>query len=858
MAKTDTKTTAPAPMTDSASPPADSYQPEAVEAKWQARWAERHTNEPDLEGAKRPFFNLMMFPYPSAEGLHVGNMFAFTGSDTYGRFKRLQGYDVFEPIGFDAFGIHSENYAIKLGINPGVLIPQNITNFRRQLRRIGGMFDWRHELSTTDPAYYKWTQWIFLQLFKAGKAYKKAAAVNWCPKDKTVLANEQVINGRCERCDTPVEQRTLEQWFFRITEYADRLLNDLDDKEKMDWSESTATAQRNWLGRSEGAEIDFPIEGGEAIRVFTTRADTVFGATFMVLAPEHPLVERLVSAKQHAAVEAYRRAATSQDLVSRKVGERDKTGVFTGGYAVNPATGNQIPVWIADYVLMEYGTGAIMAVPGHDERDFEFAATFGLPIVRVVAEPGSRPEPGSHPERSEGAETWHASAQGDGDPGPDEDTGLPFVDNEKGVLVNSAQFDGLPVPDAKRAITQWLEHKRAGRAVINYRLHDWCISRQRYWGPPIPMIYCDEHGAVPVPEQDLPVELPIIEDFRPDDTGVSPLARHERWYHVPCPVCGKQARRETDVSDTFLDSAWYFLRYPSTDFADRPFDPALTKKWLPVTTYIGGNEHAVLHLLYSRFIIMVLHELGHLDFDEPYRKFRAHGLIVKDGAKMSKSRGNVVIPDEYIARWGADTFRMYLMFLGPFQEGGDFRDEGISGPRRFLDKVWALVGDACRTHADDEVRHETLVKYHQTVKRVTEGMEELRYNTSIAALMELVNALRTESCTQRTLVEGLIIMLAPFAPHFAEESWERLGHSTSVFDAPWPEWNEGLTVEDNVEVVIQVSGKTRSRVSVPRDAEQGAVVEAAQRDAAVRRFTEGKEIRKVVYVPNRLLNLVVG
>jgi leucyl-tRNA synthetase len=855
MAKTDSKTTVPVP--EPAAPTAAAYDPEAVEAKWQARWDERHTNEPDLDRAERPFYNLMMFPYPSAEGLHVGNMFAFTGSDAYGRFKRLQGYQVFEPIGFDAFGIHSENYAIRMGVNPGVLIPRNIENFRRQLRRIGGMFDWRHELSTTDPAYYKWTQWIFLQLLKAGKAYRKAAAVNWCPHDKTVLANEQVINGRCERCDTVVEQRTLEQWFFRITDYADRLLSDLDDKTKMDWSESTATAQRNWLGRSEGAQIDFALlgdaqadgdAGGETIRVFTTRPDTIFGATFMVLAPEHPLVDRLVSADRRAAVDAYRKAAASQDLVSRKVGERDKTGVFTGGYATNPATGKQIPVWIADYVLMEYGTGAIMAVPGHDERDFEFARKFDLPIIRVVAAP---PAP-SHPERSEGA---NASRM----PSPaDEPLEAAYVDNDNGILVNSGQFTGLPVPQAKRAITAWLESQGAGKAVVNYRLHDWCISRQRYWGPPIPIIYCDEHGAVPVPEKDLPVELPIIEDFRPDDTGISPLARHGEWYYAPCPICGKQGRRETDVSDTFLDSAWYFLRYPSTEFDDRPFDPALTKKWLPVTTYIGGNEHAVLHLLYSRFITMVLHELGYVDFDEPYKKFRAHGLIVKDGAKMSKSRGNVVVPDEYIARWGADTFRMYLMFLGPFQEGGDFQDAGISGPRRFLDKVWALVGDACRTHADDEVRHDVLVKYHQTVKRVTEGMEELRYNTSIAALMELVNSMRADTCTHRSLVEGLVIMLAPFAPHFAEESWERLGHTTSVFDARWPEWDEGLVVEDQVEVVIQVSGKTRSRVSVPRDAEQGAVVAAAQRDAAVRRFTEGKEVRKVVYVPNRLLNLVVG
>ncbi|HWB39702.1 MAG TPA: leucine--tRNA ligase, partial [Gemmatimonadales bacterium] len=461
-------------------PPDDAYHPEAVEAKWQARWAERHTNEPDLDRAARPFFNLMMFPYPSAEGLHVGNMFAFTGADTYGRFKRLQGYDVFEPIGYDAFGIHSENYAIKMGINPDRLIPRNIENFRRQLKRIGGMFDWRHELSTTDPRYYKWTQWIFLQLLKAGKAYKKAAAVNWCPKDKTVLANEQVIDGRCERCGTAVEQRTLEQWFFRITEYAERLLTNLDDRSKMDWSESTTTAQRNWLGRSEGAELWFGGAAGQGgsgaeIPVYTTRPDTVFGATFMVLAPEHPLVDALTAPDRRAEVEAYRRAAAAKDLVSRKVGDREKSGVFTGGHAVNPATGREIPVWVADYVLMEYGTGAIMAVPGHDERDFEFAKKFDLPIVRVVAEGGASHQ--GHPERGEGADAPLTEA---------------YTDNETGLLVNSAQFDGLPVPEARRAVTAWLESKGAGKAVVRYRLHDWCISRQRYWGPPIPIIYCDE------------------------------------------------------------------------------------------------------------------------------------------------------------------------------------------------------------------------------------------------------------------------------------------------------------------------------------------------------------------------------
>ena len=809
--------------------PEDAYRPDQVEAKWQARWAERHTNEPDLDGATRPFYNLMMFPYPSAEGLHVGNFFAFTGADVYGRFKRLQGYDVFEPIGFDAFGIHSENFALKQGIHPAELIPSNIANFRRQLRRLGGMFDWRHELSTTDPAYYRWTQWIFLQLYQAGKAYKKKAAVNWCPRDKTVLANEQVINGACERCGTAVEQRFLEQWFFRITEYAERLLANLDDPEKMDWSTSTTTAQRNWIGRSEGAEIDFLTDAGP-IRVFTTRPDTLFGATFLVLAPEHPMVERLVAASEMVAVEDYRKAASAKDLVSRKVGEKDKTGVFTGGYAINPATGAKVPIWVADYVLMEYGTGAIMGVPAHDERDFRFALTYRLPIVRVLAASG-------------------------------EDAATPVYEPSTGTdgyrLVNSGRFSELPAEAGLRAIVDWLEQEEVGKGRVQYRLYDWCISRQRYWGPPIPIIYCDACGPVPVPEQDLPVLLPIIPDFQPDDSGVSPLARHEEWYRVPCPRCGERAHRETDVSDTFLDSAWYFLRYLATEFDDRPFDPGRNSRWLPVTTYIGGNEHAVLHLLYSRFIAMVLHDQGQLKFEEPFRKFRAHGTIVKDGAKMSKSRGNVVIPDDYVARWGADTFRTYLMFLGPYEEGGDFRDEGLSGPRRFLDKVWELV-QQCerRTLTGEELQHGIVVKWHQTKKRVTAGLESLSYNTAIAALMEFLNALRALNCSERQIVKDFVIMLAPFVPHFAEECWERLGARTSVFEAAWPGWDEALTQEQEIEVPVQVNGKTRSRVRVPRGASEATVVSAALRDPAVRKFVDG-EPGKVVYVKDRLLNLVL-
>ena len=602
--------------------PGPDYRPDQVEAKWQARWAERHTNEPDLDRAERPFYNLMMFPYPSAEGLHVGNFFAFTGADVYGRYQRLCGHQVFEPIGFDAFGIHSENFAIKTGTHPARLIPRNIANFRRQLVQLGAMFDWRHALSTTDPGYYKWTQWIFLQLFHAGKAYRKKAAVNWCPNDKTVLANEQVINGACERCGAQVEQRFLEQWFFRITDYAERLLANLDDRSKMDWSDSTTTAQRNWIGRSEGARIDFPSEAGP-IRVFTTRPDTLFGATFMVLAPEHPLVDRLTTAEARPAVQAYRRAAAAKDIVSRRVGEKDKSGVFTGAYATNPATGARVPIWVADYVLMEYGTGAIMAVPAHDERDFTFALLHRLPVVRVLA-------------------------------GPDQDGATPVreaaIQTDGFRLVNSGRFSELPAPEGFRQIVSWLEAEGHGEGTVQYRLYDWCISRQRYWGPPIPIINCHACGAVPVPEVDLPVLLPEIPDFQPDDSGISPLARHKEWFEVPCPSCGGRAHRETDVSDTFLDSAWYYLRYLSTELDDRPFHEPRTKRWLPVTMYIGGNEHAVLHLLYSRFIAMVLQERGFLHFEEPFRRFRAHGTITKDGAKMSKSRGNVVDPDELIRR----------------------------------------------------------------------------------------------------------------------------------------------------------------------------------------------------------------
>ncbi len=802
------------------------YDPGAVERKWQRIWQERGTNNTDLQRAQRPFYALMMFPYPSAEGLHVGNLFAFTGNDIYGRFQRLKGHNVFEPLGYDAFGIHSENYALKVGVHPMDLIPRNIDNFRRQLERAGLMVDWRYTLSTTEPNYYKWTQWLFLKLFEQGLAYKKQAAVNWCPKDKTVLANEQVVGGHCERCGTPVEQRLLEQWFFRISNYAPRLLDNLDH---IDWSETTKTAQRNWIGRSEGAQIAFAthtVEGTETeIPVFTTRADTIYGATYMVLAPEHPLVKTLTKPEQKKKVEAYREKTKKQDIITRKT-STEKTGVFTGSYAINPATGKEIPVWVSDYVLMEYGTGAIMGVPGHDERDFEFATKFKLPIVRVVCG-----------EREDANTPLHE----------------PFVECESGTLVNSDVFDGYRVEPAKKAIVDFLAKGGSAKPIVHYRLHDWCISRQRYWGPPIPIIYCESCGTVPVPEKDLPVVLPFIEDFRPDDSGVSPLARHEEFYRVECPKCGKPGRRETDVSDNFLDNSWYFLRYPSVGHDDVPFEKNVTKKWLPVTSYIGGNEHAVLHLLYSRFITMVLHDAKILDFEEPFAKFRAHGHIIREGAKMSKTQGNIVNPDQYIEEWGADAFRTYLMFLGPYEQGGDFRDRSISGTRRFLDRLFASVQSMS---ADGGPDHTVMQKLHQTIRKVSEDIPRLSYNTAIAAMMEYINVLRKgERTPHRDEVLALIPLVAPFAPHIAEELWEQTGGTGSVFDSAWPSFDPALAVEDTIELVVQVNGKVRSRITVPRDIAENAAVVAALADPTVARFVAGAP-KKIIFVPGRLLNIV--
>ncbi|MDP2984753.1 MAG: leucine--tRNA ligase [Candidatus Latescibacter sp.] len=800
------------------------YDHQAIEKKWRARWEVRGDYRIDLDSAKNPFYNLMMFPYPSAEGLHVGNVYAFTGSDIYGRFMKLQGYDVFEPIGFDAFGMHSENFALKKEIHPADLVPKNIANFRdNQLKMIGAMFDWSRQVDTTDPRYYKWTQWIFVQLFKHGLAYQEAAAVNWCPSCQTVLASEQVIAGECERCKSDVTQKKMLQWFVRITRYAERLYANLD---WIDWSEITRSAQRNWIGKSEGAEIDFGLAGtDEKLRVFTTRPDTVFGATYMVIAPEHPLTGRSTSPEQRQAVENYLRETAGKTEQERIEEAGKKTGVFTGGYAVNPATGALIPVWVADYVLIGYGTGAIMAVPAHDERDFEFAKTFDLPIVEVISSDGS---------------AHHLEAAYTGE----------------GVMVNSGEFNGMNSREAIGAITRWFESRGKGRGKINYRLHDWCLSRQRYWGPPIPIIHCEKCGAQAVPEEDLPVLLPQMKDFRPDGSGKSPLNRSREFVETACPQCGGPARRETDVMDNFLDSAWYFFRYPSTEFDDRPFDPERTRTWLPVDMYIGGNEHAVLHLLYTRFITMALKDMGFIEFEEPFRKFRAHGLIIKDGAKMSKSRGNVVNPDAFIREYGADCFRTYLMFLGPYTQGGDFQDKGIMGVRRFYDRIYRLaVGGALAPGEPEDKRFLALL--HKTIRDVTAHIKNLEYNTAIAFLMELLNGLTKHEVVHKSSLETTIRLMAPFAPHLAEELWEMLGHKKSVFQSGWPAWDDSKITADTFPLVAQVNGKIRATIEAPVGITEEDAVALVESSENVKRFIEGKTAVKKIYVPGKLVNVVV-
>lgn len=802
----------------------DRYDPPTVERHWQAEWTRTGIYQTDIAHAEKPFYNLMMFPYPSAEGLHVGNMYAFTGADIYGRFMAMRGQDVFEPMGFDAFGIHSENFAIQRGVHPRLLTAENVERFREtQLKRSGNRFDWSHEVNTTEPGFYRWTQWIFLQLFKAGLAVRRKAPVNWCPKDHTVLADEQVIDGRCERCGTLVEQRDLEQWFLRITAFAERLLANLDH---LDWSENVKTAQRAWIGRSVGLQFAMAVDGHPdiSIDVFTTRPDTVFGVTYVVLAPEHALVERLTTPEQQPAVAAYRAHTRTRSELERQQSAREKTGVFTGAYAVNPANDERIPIWIADYVLASYGTGAIMAVPAHDARDWEFANAFGLPIRHVVV----------------GAQSESESA---------------YVG--EGALVESGEFTGQASRTAADRISEWFEQRGVGRRSIQYRLRDWLVSRQRYWGPPIPMLYCEQCGIVPVPEADLPVLLPDVEDWMPRGSGSSPLADVPSFVNTHCPTCGGPAHRETDVSDNFLDSAWYFLRYPSSSIDDRPFDPGLTAKWLPVNMYIGGAEHSVLHLMYSRFITLALHDLGHLPFEEPFVRFRAHGLLAKDGAKMSKSRGNVVNPDAYFDRLGADTLRMYLVFLGPYERGGEFSDSGIGGVRRFLGRVWELVVGHAGRLVVGPAPLEARRMLHRTIHAVTQDLENLRYNTAVAALMTYLNTLHERGSLHDEEVTGLLLLLAPFAPHLAEELWARLVDKPySIHQQPFPVASASLLEVETLAVAVQVNGRTRGMVQLSPQASQAEALAAARQVDAARKILESGAIERVIYVPRRIINLV--
>ncbi|HEX7455959.1 MAG TPA: leucine--tRNA ligase [Candidatus Nanoarchaeia archaeon] len=832
----------------------DRYVPAAIEEKWRKRWEKNKTFEVDLKRAKKPFYNLMMFPYPSGEGLHVGHVYAFGGSDTFGRFKRLQGWDVFEPIGFDSFGIHSENYAISKKIHPQQLIEHTTKYFReKQLTRLGALFDWSHQVITSDPDYYRWTQWIFVQLFKAGLVVRKKAPVDWCPSCKTVLADEQVISGRCERCSTQVIQKELEQWFFKITDYAEKLLKNLD---WIDWSATTKTMQKNWIGRSEGAEIDFPIKNSNLkLTVFTTRPDTIFGATFMVLAPEHPLAAKIASAKYLEAVESYIEESKKVSEVERAQG---KSGVFTGSYCLNPFTKKQIPIWVADYVLMGYGTGAIMGVPAHDLRDYEFAKKYKLPIVEVIS----------------GGNVKKEAYIGEGE------------------LVNSGQFNSVHSWEAIEKISKYIEKNRLGRKAVNYHLRDWLISRQRYWGPPIPMIYCEAcakerkswfttdeakkrihnsefiiqnskemRGWYPAPENNLPVVLPYLKDYQPRGAGVSPLATLPDFVRVTCPGCGKNAKRETDVSDTFLDSSWYYLRYPSTRSARSgqvPFDSELTKKWLPVDMYIGGNEHAVLHLLYTRFITMALHDIGLIDFEEPFKKFRAHGLIIRGGSKMSKSRGNVVNPNDYMDTYGSDTLRMYLLFIGPYELGGDFSDRAIAGVYRFLNRAWQVVleiSDSPATSASNPVAKEI----NKLVKKVAEDAQVLKFNTAIAALMEFTNfASKHKKEIDRETVKKFLIVISIFAPVTAEELWSRVVGSSSAHDQNWPKVEEGFLREEKLTIPVQINGRLRETVEIQisKFKNQKEVEQLALTSEKVKKHVAGKEISKLVYVPGKILNIV--
>ena len=805
------------------------YDHRAIEAKWQDRWESERvfnvTEDPD----KPKFYNVSMYPYPSGE-LHVGHVRNYTYIDLITRYKKMQGYNVLPPMGWDSFGLPAENAAIETGVHPRVNVEKQIGRMKEQFRKLGAGFDWDRELASHDPRYYRWDQWLFLELYDRGLAYKKEAPVNWCPKDNTVLANEQVVDGACERCGTPVEKRNLSQWFWKITDYADRLLDDLDDLQE--WPERVVRMQRNWIGKSEGARFSIQVAGSESsFDVFTTRPDTIFGMTFCVLAPEHPLVESLISGSEtEAAARTYIEQAGRFSEIER-MAEGAKTGVFTGRHAVNPANKAELPIYIADYVLMGYGTGAIMAVPGQDQRDWEFATKYGLDIVRTVEPPAE----------------WEGEA---------------FLG--EGPTINSGFLDGLRQAEAKASITEWLESEEIGEGTVQYRLRDWLISRQRYWGCPIPMIDCEECGLVPVPREDLPVVLPEVEDWQPE--GQSPLAAVESFVNTTCPECEGPARRETDTMDTFVDSSWYFFRYADPKNDEVIFDPEKARYWMPVDQYVGGVEHAILHLLYARFITKFLHDIGLSPVEEPFARLFTQGMMVKDGAKISKSKGNVVAPDVYYEDFGADAVRLFELFVGPPTDDAVWNDAGVPGTKRFLDKVWKLgttefaYSDRERGSSDRDILSEA----HRVLKRVTEDIDRFHFNTTVSALMSLINLLQDyvagspDRETFNEVFRLILLMLSPMAPHVAHELWEMRGYGGLLATSPWPEWDETLVVQSTVTMVVQVNGKVRDRIVVSADISAQEAERVAMESQKIQGWVDGHQIRKVIARPPNIVNFVVG
>lgn len=811
------------------------YNPSEIEPKWQKVWAEQKTYKAHDTSDKPPYYALSFFPYPSGAGLHIGHVRNFTITDVAARFKRMQGFEVLHPMGYDAFGLPAENYAIKTGVAPQVITKQNTENFHSQAVNMGLSIDWDREFSSTDPDYYKWTQWFFLLLHKKGLAYRKESLQFWCETDKTVLANEQVEAGRCWRCGNLVTKKSLNQWFFKITDYADRLEADLD---KVDWPHGITTMQKNWIGRSKGAEVRFAVEHPADVKVkdltvFTTRPDTLFGATFLVVAPEHDAAKKLATDEQFDAVEAYIRDAQTKTDIDRMDQSREKTGVFTGSYAINPVNGAKLPIWIADYVLVGYGTGAIMAVPAHDERDNEFAKKFELPIIEVIA--GEKPEDGLLLE---------------------------------GTLAASGEFDGLPTAEAREKITQWLSDHDAGIERTTYKIRDWLISRQRYWGAPIPMIHCPKDGVVAVPEEQLPILLPAMENYQPTGDGRSPLANNREWVEVDCPKCGGPAERETDTMDGFACSSWYALRFADPHNNAEPFSRELVEKWAPVDLYVGGAEHAVMHLLYARMWTKVMFDDGLISFDEPFTVLRNQGMLVAaDGRKFSKSAGNGVDPDDIIKNgYGADALRTVMMFLAPFDQKTPWSPEALGGIYRFLNRVWALAQEVLEAPRSEKEHVEIRRVIHKTTKRVTDDMHQFGYNTAIAALMEATNDLyklrETAPIAEyaddwKWAISVMAQLLAPFAPHVAEELWSQCGQKDSVHLSEWPKYDEKYLVEATIKVVVQVNGKVRATVELPSDATEDVLREAAITHERVRDFTAGAEPKRVIVVPGKLVNIVV-